>query len=101
MVSPSGWRTGLTVGRVLREETRDAFSTTSGLKDADSDWLVAARIGNGTGLDFIARAMMDDDTDIHRAEARGIWSNNRLDLSASFLRLPSDNDEDRSELVSE
>lgn len=101
MQEPTGWRLGLTVGRVIREESRSEFSTTSGLSQATSDWLIASRVSNGTGLDFIGRVLADDDFDIHRAEARGTWSNKKLDLSASYLLLPEDSDEARDDLVSE
>ncbi|WP_425039118.1 LPS-assembly protein LptD [Primorskyibacter sp. S187A] len=101
MVAPSGWRTGVAVGRVVREEDRAAFSTTSGLSETRSDWLISGQIGNETGLDFIGRMLIDDDREVHRAEARGTWSNTRLDLAASYLLLPEDLDEDRDDLVSE
>lgn len=99
---PAGWRTALTFGRVLREETRADFSPSSGLSDRDSDWLVAAEFGALTGLDIVARALLDAETgEVNRGEARTRWSNPVLDLSAAFVLLPRDSVEARSEQVSE
>ncbi|MCH2164999.1 MAG: LPS assembly protein LptD [Marinovum sp.] len=101
MISPSGWRAGLAIGRVVRENTRSEFSTTSGLSQATSDWLVAGQVGNGTGLDLVARVLSDDDFSFNRAEARSTWANDRLNLSAAYLLLPEDRKEARNDLVSE
>lgn len=100
-VNLAGWRSGLTVGRVVRQEGRAEFSTTSGLGDRTSDWLIAAELGNATGLDFIGRALIDDEVSVNRAEARGVWSNKRLNLAASYLLLPEDGQEARDDVVSE
>jgi LPS-assembly protein len=102
VIAPSGWRSTLSVGRVLREERQPDFSPSSGLSARNSDWLVAAEIGNATGLDLIARAMIDPETArINRGEARTRWSNAVVDLTATYLLLPEDAVEARSDVVSE
>lgn len=102
VVDPSGWRSTLSLGHILREETREDFSPSSGLSNQNSDWLIATELGNSTGLDFIGRALLDSETlEINRGEARGRWSNPIIDLSATYLLLPEDAEENRSERVSE
>lgn len=99
--NPKGWEAGLTVGRVLRSEEEPDFTATSGLDQAQSDWLLATHWRHVDGLYIIGRALVTDDGTVSKAEARGAWSNSKIDLGAAFLMLEPDLEEDRDEKVAE
>ena len=98
--APAGWQTGLTLGRVLHDEEDPAFTRSSGLDGDASDWLLAASFSYPTGLDLMARGLLDG-LSFTKAEARAEWQNDRLDLGASYLLLVSDADEGRGDAQSE
>ncbi|WP_226621700.1 LPS-assembly protein LptD [Alloyangia pacifica] len=99
--APDGWRAGMTLGRVWQDEVDEDFSKSSGLDSTMSDWLVAAGFSNDTGLTISARGLMDGISDLSKAEARVDWSNDRIDLGASYLLLVQDAVEERDETQSE
>lgn len=96
-----GWSLGLTLGRVWRREAEDAFSPTSGLDGARSDWLLAGEFAIAEGLEIAARGVIGPDLDVPRAEARARWRTERLDLAATYLLLERDAAEDREKSLSE
>ncbi|KMK67601.1 LPS-assembly protein LptD [Puniceibacterium sp. IMCC21224] len=99
---PDGWAAGLTLGRVWHEEYDSAFSRSSGLSNTTSDFLVAGHLATQDGLRFSARGLFDtDNLRIDKAEARAGWANDRMDLTASYVLLVTDPDEDRDQAVSE
>ncbi|MCJ7873701.1 LPS assembly protein LptD [Phaeobacter sp. J2-8] len=98
---PRGWSGGLALGRVLRTDTLDDFTATSGLNLAESDWLIAAHLRNVDGLYILSRTLVGDNGEVSKSEARGAWSNDTIDLGASFLLLPADSEEDRADKVAE
>lgn len=98
---PRGWEAGLAVGRVFREIAHPDFTKSSGLNEAMSDWLVSAHFRHEDGLYLMGRTIVDDRGEVSKSEARGSWNNDLLDLGASFLILPSDEDEGRSERAAE
>ncbi|WP_417524131.1 LPS-assembly protein LptD [Marinovum sp.] len=97
----SGWEAGLAVGRVYRATDNSDFTATSGLGEATSDWLLASHFRNTDGLYIQSRTLVKETGEVSRSAARGAWSNDRLDVGASFILLPSDSDEDRNEKVAE
>ncbi|WP_323764264.1 LPS-assembly protein LptD [Marinovum sp.] len=97
----SGWEAGLSVGRVYRNAQNDDFTATSGLDEATSDWLFATHFRSTDGLYIQSRTLWDDTGEVSKSAARGAWSNDRVDLGASFILLPADSDEDRDEKVAE
>ncbi|WP_283647201.1 LPS-assembly protein LptD [Marinovum algicola] len=97
----SGWEAGLAVGRVYRSTRNDDFTATSGLDNAASDWLFATHFRNTDGLYIQSRTLWDEQGEVSKSAARGAWSNDRIDLGASFILLPADTDEDRDEKVAE
>jgi len=99
--APAGWTTGLVLGRVWRDELEDEFTRSSGLDSRDSDWLVAGRFTNPLGLSISARGLLDERAEFNKAEARGGWSNTRLDFGASYVLLVNDPEEDRDETQAE
>ena len=98
---PSGWRAGLTVGRVWRDAPNADFSASSGLQGAPSDWLISGQIAGWRGLSLSARSLFDTSFDVAKAEARAAWTTERSTLAASYVLLPSDLDEDRPDPLSE
>lgn len=99
--APAGWTAALTVGRVWRDEADEAFTRSSGLEDERSDLLIAGRFANTNGLSISARGLLDDEQRFSKAEARAAWSNDRIDLGASYVLLVTDPEEDRDEAQSE
>ncbi|WP_353471981.1 LPS assembly protein LptD [Salipiger sp. H15] len=99
--APAGWRAGLTLGRIWQGEVDEDFSKSSGLDSTLSDWLVAAGYSNDSGLTISARGLLVGMSDVNKAEARVDWSNERIDLGASYLLLVQDPGEERDETQSE
>ncbi|CUH80144.1 LPS-assembly protein LptD [Tropicibacter naphthalenivorans] len=99
--APAGWAASLTMGRVWRQDADPAFTRSSGLAGDASDWLVATQFMHPAGLTLSARGLLDSDNRFSKAEATAMWSNDRLDLSASYLLLVTDPAEDRAKAQSE
>ncbi len=105
--APSGLRSTVTVGQITRDrEQREAtggltFSRSSGLRGTTSDTLIAAQIATQNGLTLTARGLLDGAFDTAKAEARASWHNAVVDLGATYIWLPTDQQEDRSSTVSE
>jgi LPS-assembly protein len=92
----------LAFGRILRTET-GGFSEASGLSGRVSDWLVSGQLDLEGGFVLDARTLLDggDGSGIGKSEAQVDWSGTDVSLSAGFLYLPADVDEDRAERAAE
>ncbi|SDY08853.1 LPS-assembly protein LptD [Citreimonas salinaria] len=99
--APAGWTAALTIGQVWRDEADEAFTRSSGLQGETSDTLIAGRFASTNGLSISARGLLDDTARISKAEARAAWSNDRIELGASYVLLVTDTDEERDEAQSE
>ncbi|WP_146588015.1 LPS-assembly protein LptD [Puniceibacterium confluentis] len=100
--NPAGLTTGLTLGRVWREEDDADFTRSSGLSTAASDWLLAGHIDTSDGLVLSARGLFNvADMSVSKAEARAIWTRDRMNLGASYVLLVTDSDENRDQAQSE
>lgn len=95
------WETHLTVGQVIRQDVHDDFTLSSGLAGTESDFLVATQLKSQSGIDLTLRTLIDGVNGLNKAEARGAWNNDRLDLGASYVWLGADADEDRASVLSE
>lgn len=95
------WETHLTVGQVIRQDIHDDFSLSSGLAGKESDFLIATQLKSQSGIDLTLRTLIDAAEGLNKAEARGSWNNDRLDLGASYVWLDADPDEDRAAVLSE
>ncbi|PVA08126.1 LPS-assembly protein LptD [Thalassorhabdomicrobium marinisediminis] len=96
-----GWDSTLTVGRLFRAERDPVFSSTSGLGETLSDWLLAGQIRTPTGLSLDSRVIFDDRLGVTKSETRALWSGDKLDLATSYIFLPADLAEVRPSSVSE
>lgn len=99
--APSGWTAQLSLGRVWRETADPAFSRSSGLEGNRSDWLIAGAFMHPAGLSLSARGLLDTENRLSKAEARAGFTNDRFDVSASYLLLTTDLAEDRPKAQSE
>lgn len=99
--APDGWSARLSAGRIYRADPADDFSRTSGLDGATSDWLLAGQIFTDSGLIGTGRVLFDNDLDFARSEARIGWSSETLRLGSSYVWLPADGAEGRSDGISE
>ncbi|MCH2094238.1 MAG: LPS assembly protein LptD [Rhodobacteraceae bacterium] len=100
-MNDGGWRTALTVGRVWRDMADNRFTLSSGLDGTASDWLIATGFSTGTGLDLMARGLLSTNDGFSKAEARATWSNETIDLAASYVLLLADPAENRPSKQSE
>ena len=98
---PNGWDAHLTIGQVLRETGDPAFSNTSGLQNASSDFLVAGQISNGKSLSMTGRGIFDDDLNFAKAELRGDMRFRRTRLGGAYIWLSADPTEARPQNISE
>ncbi|MEO1640036.1 MAG: LPS assembly protein LptD [Pseudomonadota bacterium] len=96
-----GQTASLAVGRVLREDTQDGFTASSGLDGQRSDWLLATQFTAQGGFLFDARGLWDGADGLTVADARIAWENARIGLGANYIWQSSDLDEDRDGTLSE
>ncbi len=94
-IGHAGWNSTLTMGRVFRVDADDSFSETSGLRTTASDWLIAGQLRNPSGIALDSRVIVNSDYDIAKTETRVGWTSDDLDLTASYIFLPTDLAEDR------
>lgn len=90
----------LFIGRVFSLGTPDG-SYSSGLSGTSSDWLLAGQIELGNGILIDGRTLLNDSFAAGKTEVGALWSLSDLDLSANYIWLPADPDEDRAAAVSE
>jgi LPS-assembly protein len=84
-----GRRASLLVGRSFRDQSNDIFPARTGLREASSDWIVAAEAQPVRGLSMFTRARLDGDSlDVQRAEAGANFS---LKRASGFFRYLRDN----------
>lgn len=101
-LSPQGWTTGLTLGRVIRaEDASQDFSLASGLGGTVSDWLVSARLQTAGGLVAAGRVIADDDLNVARGEMQLSYAQKTYSLGAGYIWSIADAAEFRAEDVSE
>ncbi|QUS35621.1 LPS-assembly protein LptD [Falsirhodobacter algicola] len=100
-IDPAGWTLGTTVGRVIRQRDLGQFSNASGLQGQKSDWLAALQVTLQDGLILTNRALFDDDLEVTKAELRMDLDMQRFDVTASYVHVLADEDEDRDDPLSE
>lgn len=98
---PKGWETSASVGQIFRSDALSDFTQSSGLDGISSNLLLASQLRTQDDLTLTARGLLDTDLSITKAEFRGDWENDKLDLSGSYIWLEADEDEDRDDDTSE
>lgn len=87
---PDGWSMNLTAAQILRQEAQPDFTISSGLTGTESDFLLAGQVRFEGGFAVTGRTIFDDKFDVAKAEVRGNWRNDRLDISGSYLWIDED-----------
>ena len=100
-IDPTGWSLGLTGGRVLRDRADDGFGPDSPLRGKRSDWLIAANYDSGTGIAVSGRGLIADSGSVSRGELRMGVLRPDMQLSAGYLWIDADRDENRLANTSE
>ncbi|MDO5656986.1 MAG: LPS assembly protein LptD [Paracoccus sp. (in: a-proteobacteria)] len=98
---PAGWEFGVTAGRVLRHRPDPGFSAAGPMGGNRSDWLLAARYADISGLTIANRMLFDDGLTVNRDEARLGWARPGLQLGMGYVWMRADAAEDRSTNLSE
>ena len=99
---PQGWTMGATLGRVYREADLNQFGPGSGLDGVRSDWLAAVNFDLANGIAITARAVLNDDLDLTKGEARLALNGPKTAVAASMIWAvadPLENRLDRTEEV--
>ncbi|MFW8592795.1 LPS-assembly protein LptD [Cribrihabitans neustonicus] len=96
-----GWQAFATAGQVLRHNGDGRFTKSSGLGGTSSDILLAGQLRYGQDLALTARGLLSGSANFSKAEFRGDWRTDRVNLTGSYLWLGTDPQEDRSEEASE
>ena len=100
-IAPNGWDSSLTFGRTERLSGKNDFSTSSGLAEDSSNWVISGSLDMGRHFDIIGRTLLDDDFSVTKNELRVGYSSDRLRISGTYAYLPEDAAEDRSGVSSE
>ena len=100
-IAPNGWGSTLTLGRTERLSGQNDFSTSSGLAEDSSNWVISGSLDMGRHFDIIGRTLLDDDLSVTKNELRIGYSAKRLSVSGTYAYLPADTAEDRSGVSSE
>ena len=98
---PAGWSMAATLGRVYRQADLGQFGPGSGLDGKTSDWLAAVNFDLADGLALTARAVMDDDLDLTKGEARMVYNGQRSALAGSVIWAVADPLENRPDPIQE
>ena len=98
---PAGWSMGVTLGRVFRQDDQGQFGPGSGLDGQASDWLAALNVDIAGTLALTARAVLDDDLDLTKGEARITYNGKRTALASSVIWAVADPTENRPDPTQE
>lgn len=98
---PGGAASSLTFGRVFRDRAQPDFTPSSGLDGTESDWLVSGQYTTPGGFVIEWRGLFDDDIETTRTDGRARWSNERLNLGATYIWQGRDAAENRLDTISE
>ena len=88
--APKGWQAWATVGQVIRNVSDSDFTSSSGLSGTSSDILLAGQFKTDYGLSLTGRGLLDGGFNMSKGEVRGSWTNERLNVSSTYLWLDED-----------
>jgi LPS-assembly protein len=91
----------LSFGRVIKQETNEDFTLSSGLEDTRSDWLLSGQAATPDGFLFDTRSLWTDHVGLTVADSRIAWRNDNIRLAANYQWQTPDEDEGRGETISE
>ncbi|MCJ8139765.1 LPS-assembly protein LptD [Falsirhodobacter halotolerans] len=100
-IAPNGWTVSGILGRTFRERDLGQFSNASGLDGSSSDWLGQFQIMLRDGLIITNRTLFDDNLEVTKSELRMDAALDRFTLSAGYINLLADPEEDRQDALSE
>ena len=98
---PSGLKLNGGLGRLFRQSDENSFSLSSGLKNKSSDWLVVMGFQAQNGIDLLSRTLLSNEGKINKSENRLNYLYSSGALNATHVWLPKDEEEGRSDAVSE
>lgn len=98
---PAGWSIGVTLGRVFREADPAQFGVGSGLDGQTSDWLAAVNFDWQNGLALTGRAVVNDDMDLTKGEARLTYSGAKTAVAGALIWAVADPLESRPDPTQE
>jgi len=86
----AGWSASFTAGRIFRPQDLGQFSATTGLSSTTSDWVIAAQIDTGWGLQLANRAIFDDRVEFSKNEMRLSIGTDNLRLTSGYIWFEAD-----------
>lgn len=98
---PSGWQATATLGQVLRQDSEEDFTKTSGLSGTSSDLLLAGQLKLDQGVALTARGLLNGSLNFSKVEFRGDVDYKKASVRGSYLWLGTDADEGRDDATSE
>jgi len=98
-----GWSSQALVGRIWRRQALSAFppAHVQPLGQSASDWLLAGRIYNDSGLSLTARLLVDPTNTVSRAETNLAWTGGATSVATRYLFVPASAFEDRATPLNE
>lgn len=91
----SGWVTGVTVGRVLREDDNTALAPGASPTERASDWLTTVQLASPNGLELLNRAQFSSDLSFNKNVLRLGWQDPLSSVGLSYTWLRASDAEDR------
>lgn len=91
----------MTVGRVFYLEDSSEYTESSGLSEAQSNWLLSGTLAFDNGLAFQTRSLFDDDLSITKWETRLGYSQKRYSLGTTYAYVIGDASESRDAPLNE
>lgn len=87
----NGWKLGVTLGQVIRDESNTDFPEASGLRGIESDAVGAVSLELPIGLEIIGRGLFSpEDFEFRRADLEVNYDTTRFGFEASYVFLAAD-----------
>jgi LPS-assembly protein len=96
-----GYSLGVSAGRVFRDAENTDFSVSSGLREEQSDLLLAVSAKTPFGFSMMGRGLFGVDGKTTKAEVLTAYSKNRFEFNLGYSHLNADSDESRNEDIQE
>jgi LPS-assembly protein len=96
-----GYALGVSAGRVFRDAENTDFSVSSGLREEQSDLLLAVSAKTPFGFSMMGRGLFGVDGKTTKAEILTAYSKNRFKFNLGYSHLNADSQESRNEDIQE